>query len=420
VLLAAKDGGPMNGPLIVDGEGEPIWALPLGDRWAYDLRVQEYEGEPVLTWWRGDTNPNGYGEGEFVVMNRSYEEIATVTTPGTTADFHDMVLTSRGTALMLAYPTVRQDLSELDAPQDGYLKDCEVLEVDVASGKVRFRWSALDHVPLTETMVDPTPEDDEGETGTKEGPLDPYHCNSVAEDGKGALLISARNTHAVYRVDRATGEIDWTLGGSASDFEMTDSSTFAWQHDAERQADGTITLFDNQASPPVGDESRGLRLAVDVASGTARVVTEYLPPEDRLSDNQGNFEELDNGNVLVGWGSEPYYSEYTRDGELLYDAGFSGGISYRAFRQEWRAAPVEPPKFVLEDDTAYVSWNGATEVASWRFLAGRNAKSATEVAVVDREGFETSAPMPDRAYIAAQALDSSGRVLATAVPGSWP
>jgi hypothetical protein len=59
-------------------------------------------------------------------------------------------------------------------------------------------------------------------------------------------------------------------------------------------------------------------------------------------------------------------------------------------------------------------------VASWRFLAGRNARSAARVTSVDRDGFETSAPMPDRAYIAAQALDSSGRVLATAVPGSWP
>lgn len=420
VLLAAKDGGPMNGPLIVDGQGKPVWALPLGDRWAYDLRVQRYEGEPVLTWWRGNTNPNGYGEGEYVIMDRSYQEIATVTTAGTLADIHDMVLTSRGTALMINYPTVRHDLSAVGGPRDGYLKDCEVQEVDVASGEVVFRWSALDHVPLTETMVEPAPDDEEGETGTKQGPLDPYHLNSVAEDGEGSLLVSARNTQAIYRIDRATGEVDWTLGGSGSDFEMLGDSSFAWQHDAERQADGTITLFDNQAAPPVGDESRGLRLALNRARGTARVVTEYLPPEDRLSDSQGNLEVLDNGHVFVGWGSEPFYSEYTPNGDLLYDAGFSGGISYRAFRQPWHAEPAEPPKFVLDDDTAYVSWNGATEVAAWRFLAGRNARSATQVALVDRDGFETSAPMPDRAYIAALALDSSGRVLATAVPGSWP
>lgn len=425
VMLAPKDkqdeGAPMNGPVIVDTDGHPVWVHPLGDhRWSYDLRVQEYDGEPVLTWWRGDTHPYGYGEGEFVLMDQAYREIATITTEGTHADFHELTLTPAGTALVISYPVVERDLTELDGPEDGYIRDCVVHEVDVETGKELFRWSAAEHIPLTDTKAELVTDEDDAEAGTEQAPFDPYHVNSVTEDGKHALLVSARNTHAIYRVDRRTGDLDWTLGGSGSDFELTDDAAFAWQHDAQRQPDGTITLFDNEAAPPVGDESRGLRLDVDEEAGAARVVQELLPPEDRLADSQGNQQVREDGGVVIGWGAESHYSEYTADGELLYDAELRGGESYRTYRQPWVGRPTEPPVFVQRGETAYVSWNGATEVAAWRFVAGYDERSAKEVETVPREGFEASAEMPDAAYIAAEALDASGKVLATARPGGWP
>lgn len=425
VLLAVKDqekGAPMNGPLIVDGAGEPVWVHPQGDtRWAYDLRVQEYRGEPVLTWWRGDTFEYGYGEGEFVLMDQAYREIATVTTPGTPADFHDMTLTARGTALLISYPVSRQDLTDVGGPADGFVRGSVVHEVDVATGRVLFEWDALDHLSLADSEV--TIEEDSDEAGTRDAPFDPVHVNSVTEDGAGALLVSARNTHAVYRVLRPSGRVDWTLGGADSDFAMQDDATFAWQHDAERQPDGTITLFDNQAAPQIGERSRGLRLDVDVAAGSASVVTEYLPPPDdpdRLSESQGNLEQLDDGTVLIGWGSMPFYSLYDADGRLLSDSELAGGISYRAHLADWEGRPAEPPRLVIQDGAGHVSWNGATEVAAWRFLAGRDAARARTVATVETTGFETSTDVPDAAYLAVEALDASGRVLATAEPGSWP
>jgi len=426
IFFAPKDkqekSAPMNGPVIVDTDGDPVWVHPLGDtRWAYDFRVQQYHGKPVLTWWRGNTHPYGYGEGEFVVMNQSYEEIATVTTPETHADFHELTLTPQGTALMISFPRVKHDLTEVGGPSDGYIRNCVVHEVDVDSGKEMFRWSALDHIPLTETKAElETDDEDDAESGTKEAPFDPYHFNSITQDGENGLIVSARNTHAIYRIDTTTGELDWTLGGEGSDFEMRGESQFAWQHDAHRRDDGTITLFDNEAAPPVRDQARGLRLDVDESAGVVEVDQEFLSPDGRLSDSQGNMQVLDDGRVLVGWGSEPNYSEFTADGELLYDAELEGGQSYRTYRFPWVGKPTEPPRFVLEDDTAYVSWNGATEVDSWRFLAGYDKASAEVVDTVPADGFETSAEMPDAGYIAAQALGDSGKVLATATPGSWP
>lgn len=417
-FIAPKDGdAPMRGPVIMDQSGEPVWINPVGSRYTYDFRVQQYEGEPVLTWWQGKHTSSGFGHGEYVLVDESYREIGSVTTPGVHADFHHMDITSRGTALMTAFPIVRRDLSDMGGPENGYVANCVVQEVDIETGKVLFRWNMIEDVPLEETREDS--ESNPDEPGTKARPLDPYHVNSVAEDGKDGLLVSARNTSAIYRIDKSSGELDWTLGGNGSDFEMKGDSEFYYQHDAQRREDGTISLFDNQGDPAMSDESRGLILDVDEKTDTARVVQQYLPPDGRLSSSQGNMQVRPNGNVVIGWGSQEFYSEYTADGRLLTDASVDGQ-SYRAFRFPWHASPIEPPKFTFENDAAYVSWNGATEVDAWRFLAGNDEATAKEVDTVPRDGFETSLEMPDRPYIAAQALDAQGNVLATAEPGSWP
>jgi Arylsulfotransferase (ASST) len=411
VFLGPKDGDSPQGPLIVDAEGEPVWIGPR-ER-TYDFRVQEYEGEPVLTWWRGENIGVGYGAGGYVIADDSYEEIAKVTTKGIQrADYHGMTLTDDGTALLISYPVVQRDLTSVGGPKDGYVVDGVVQEVDVATGRVLFEWRALDHVPLSDTRVDvQTSEDTDGSAAA---PLDYVHLNSVSEDGAGSFLISARNTCAVYRVDRRTGDVEWTLGGSDSDFAMTGGAAFAWQHDAQRQDDGTLTLFDNQGGPATDDQSRGLRLDLDMTSMTAEVVTEYLPPDSRLAESQGNLQQLPNGNVFIGWGQSPYYSEYAAAGRLLLDGVLSSGESYRTYRMPWVGEPTDPPDLVVEDGTAYVSWNGATEVASWRFVAGEDAASAEPVATIRRAGFETSADVGDAPYVAVEALDADGRVLADA------
>jgi Arylsulfotransferase (ASST) len=409
VFLAPKDGDLMTGPMIVDGSGEPVW---IGPEWrGNDLRVQRYRGRPVLTWWRG-LGPGGTGgTGELVIMDRSYQTIATVTVPGMRTDMHETTLTPRGTALLIGARKVRADLSAFGGPSDGWVIDNVVHEIDVDTGRVLFRWSALRHIPLTDSETK-IPSVSYGD-GTRDEPWDFVHVNAITEDGDG-LLVSARNTCAVYRIDRRSGDVDWILGGPSSDFRMLGDARFAWQHDAQRQPDGTITLFDNHSTPKLGGESRGLRLAVREKSRTASVITEYPVPNDRVAQAQGNLEVLSNGHVVIGWGSDSYYSEFTDDGQILLDADFGSGESYRVYRLPWVGTPSDPPALVVQDDTAYVSWNGATEVDSWRFLAGPDARRARVVATVERTGFETSAPVPDRPYIAAQALDTEGHVLATA------
>jgi hypothetical protein len=131
----------------------------------------------------------------------------------------------------------------------------------------------------------------------------------------------------------------------------------------------------------------------------------------------GNMQALDNGNVMIGWGSEPYFTEFGPNGEVALDVRLpKGGMNYRAFRLPWHGRPSVPPAAVYRyrhgQGTVYVSWNGATEVASWRLESGPRAGALRAGSAVGRKGFETALrTTPGDKYARAVALDASGHVL---------
>lgn len=283
----------------------------------------------------------------------------------------------------------------------------------MATGELIFEWSALDHVPVTEAIPDFAESRENNDMlGTEEDPFDYFHINSVSVDDDGSLLISARSTHAIYNVDADTGEVNWTLGGQASDFELSEDAYFAWQHDAQRDEDGTIRLLDNAATPAYRENSRVLWLDLNEETGEATIARQVDPPEPRLADYMANAERLDNGNLLVGWGWEHFFTEYTPDGQVVFDAAHAPFDSYRAYSAQWTGTPTEPPALVVDGDGAHVSWNGATEVAQWRLLTGDDGATVSEEAVVDRGGFETRIPLSAEApHVVVEALDASGDVI---------
>jgi hypothetical protein len=428
VFLAPKRAGAQAGPLIVDDRGETVWSAPLsGSDVAADLRVQTYDGEPVLTWWEGQS-AEGRGEGELVIVDRQYREVARLETGnGHQADFHEFRLTDEGTALLIAYTAEPADLSAVGGPQRGYEFENYVQEVDVATGEVLMEWRAGDHVPVSDTFSELSDRED----GSEDRPLDWFHANSVAPGPAGTLLVSARNTHAIYAIDRASGELRWRLGGKRSDMTMGPGTPFLWQHDAQWLGGNRISLFDNHASTMGGEASRALILDVDTQARTAVVVTEVRHPDGVSAGTQGNTQMLTGGGLFVGWGSEGRVSEFSASGDLVFDATFAPADSYRAYRMEWEAQPTEPPDVVVTplDDQGdnsrnggddgegdgrlevAVSWNGATGVATWRVLAGEDADDLTPVAEVRKDGFETTTRIDRAAVVAVEALDASGKVL---------
>ena len=111
----------------------------------------------------------------------------------------------------------------------------------------------------------------------------------------------------------------------------------------------------------------------------------YKHPRKLLSASQGNVEPLPNGNTFVGWGSQRWFTEFSPTGKVLFDGHLArGNDNYRAFRFEWTGRPAEPPKVLASTskrhDHSRVSWNGATDVARWELLAGKDAASLAPVA----------------------------------------
>ena len=275
----------------------------------------------------------------------------------------------------------------------------------------------------------PTSSITEGETkpppasgAASETPYDYFHINSIDQEPDGDLLVSARNTHAVYEIDPRTGAVVWRLGGKDSSFAMGAGTTFAWQHDARLQPDGTITIFDDGAAPAVEKQSRAIRIRLDTNAMTATLVQADTSPDGVLSTSQGNVQALPDGHLFVGWGSVPRFTEFDRDGRVDYDATFSAGDdSYRAYRFTWTGTPTSRPALAAvaggTTTTLYASWNGATQVARWRILAGPDATHLSAVATRPRIGFETPLKVTSQAQLfAVEALDATGRILSTSAP----
>jgi hypothetical protein len=401
--------------MIMDNSGEAVWIGPPGVQMT-DVKVQTFEGKPVLTFWSG-TVDLGHGDGVGNILDASYRTIAKVKTgPGMHADLHEFHLTPWGTALMTAYPTAKADLTPVKGPRDGYIMNCHVQEVDVKTGAVLLDWSAMDHIDLADTYAFVANAAD-GNGKSPANPFDPFHLNSIDYDQDGTTLyISARHMHTVYAVDRTTGEIKWRMGGRKNDFTIAKNAQFAWQHHFRKRSDGVFTLFNNH-SRTAGDPttSQGFVLNVDETARTVTLQKSY--DHGILAPAEGSVQPLVNGNVLIGWGDNPVVTEYSGSGTLVYEMTHVGTATYRVFRSEWVASPTTVPDVAVSVDgnTAhvYVSWNGATEVRHWRILTGKDANSLVQASIVPRSGFETSSSVARAAVVSVQALDFRGNVLAT-------
>ncbi|HEY1688626.1 MAG TPA: arylsulfotransferase family protein [Solirubrobacteraceae bacterium] len=415
------------GPMILNDEGGLVWFDPvntgsLAASKATNLQVQSYEGEPVLTWWQDPVDPSqpSKREPEDVLFNEEYKQIATVRAGnGLVDDVHEFQITPEGTALLAIKHDISCNLSGIGGSSDGSVWDDVIQEVDIATGLVRWEWNSLDHASLAEAY-------DSVHYATSSYPFDFFHLNSIQTLEGDALLVSSRNTWTIYDVNRRTGVIGWRLGGKHSNFAMGPGTATAWQHDA-RQVSSTpskhemlISVFDNGATPKEHPQSRAVIELVNTAKRTATLQREIRHSPLLLSGSQGSVQMLGDGNTVVGWGQKPWFSEYSASGEVLFDAHLAPiEQSYRALRYEWSGKPATPPKIAVEREKSgklavYVSWNGATEVASWSILEGASTSTLKPVATHPLSGFETKIEVPAHGpFVEAQALNAAGEAIGT-------
>lgn len=272
---------------------------------------------------------------------------------------------------------------------------------------------------------------------------DYFHINSVDKDAEGNYLISARDACSIHKVNGTDGSIIWKLDGKDSSFDVPKNASFCFQHHARFVSQGehseVISLYDNSAHGTEdgrGHEvhtartSSGKILRLDTQTWRAELVAAFHPPDDLLSKSQGSTQLLPNGNVLVNWGSEGALTEFHADGTPIFhtymDSGTLGlGVeNYRGFRYNWTGLPHEAPAIVsleAEDGvtTGYVSWNGDTETAAWRFFAvngDEGSRSRRYLGEAKRTSFETGLVLGHGvkgARIIADAVDGQGRLLVT-------
>lgn len=358
------------------------------------------------------------------------------------ADLHEFHISPDDTALVTIYDPTLADLTSVGGPEIGWIYDGLFQEIDIATGELIFEWRASEHLDINNTYHPLTA----SAGNRRDSAFDYFHINSVDKDTDGNYLISARHFHTVICVSKDTGEILWTLGGKANDFQdLSDgkATNFAWQHDARWHPEmNAMTIFDNTAHS--GEDpaaaSRGMLVSLDIPNRQATLRREYYHPLHIQTVSQGNVQLLNGTDrVLVAWGHSAAYSEFSADGQVECNVhfgasayfGFGRVVSYRVFKEDWTGNPQTEPDAVVSGDMVYVSWNGATEVAAWRLetldfsinntTTGELDLDGDAVAIGEfaKTGFETGIPLPndfDSPIFRLAALDAQGNILQVTAP----
>lgn len=428
--------GPMTGqggPMIVDARSlQPVWSEPVGTGVvAADLQQETYAGAPVLVWWQGVVSRTGGTiRGQVTVVDQHYRRIATIRAAAPwVISLHDAVISGSDLWVTVYRSVTGQNLSRYGGARRGTVYDVGVQEYDLSTRRLLYTWDALNpghpaHVALS-ASEQPPPRS--GRT-----PWDAYHINSVQLVAPDRVLVSMRNTWGVYLLDTRTRRVIWSLGGKRSSFKIAPGARFAWQHDAKLVSINELTLFDddccklgqNGAFAAPNGPSRGMLLRLNDVSRTATLVAQYRHAPSLHVAFLGSMQVLPGGNALVGWGSLPYFSEFSRTGRQLLDVKWPGkDQSYRAlYTDTWQGTPYYPPRGAARRagrvTAVYASWNGATEVSRWEVLAGADSSHLALVAAAPRGGFETHLTVSSTAYrsFEVRALSATGRTLGTSAP----
>ncbi|KAJ5831804.1 hypothetical protein N7474_000115 [Penicillium riverlandense] len=446
-----------SGPTIIDEDGNLVWFKEYGS--TYNANVYQFRNESYLTFWAGKDSFGGRGDGTLYMLNKHYEEAYKIRgANGLSADLHEFWITSNDTALLTSFALASADLRMVDGPEHGYVWDGVFQEVDVETNELLFEWRASEHFSFEENL--------RGLNGgkTKEAPWDFFHLNSVDKDERGNYLVSSRYMACVTYIDGHSGDIIWKLGGLHNyftDLSGGNATNIKGQHHARFQPEynkdnkRAITVFDNGSGSTVSKNrpTRGLFLDIDEENMTAEVRHEYWNPIPVSVKSQGSVQVLDNGNVLLGYGYDALWTEFSMDGEVLCDVhfapehGFGRGrvISYRVSKHDWVGLPKTNPSVSLSDNEIAVSWNGATEVATWVLEGtlkshsdmGDDAGSETRrspdgeedmddeftfISAVPKSGFETIFDIPpgtSHRTLRVVALNSTGHPLGVTESLNW-
>ncbi|KAK5163784.1 uncharacterized protein LTR77_010458 [Saxophila tyrrhenica] len=420
------------GPHIYAQDGSLVWsgAALFDNGNIEDFRLSNVDGVEMMTLMDQRHSKGVFMDKHFQVKDRKMANGPS----GGGFNSHEFHFVENGTRALVVYGEGRSFSKEEAKKALGFGETCKVAcdgihEREVKGWKSTWEWNSCDHIGLEQSSykVDYL-------NNQCSGKWDYIHANSIDKTPEGDYLYSGRHTNSIYKISHANGTVLWRLGGtSGSNFTHRDDFTFSRQHDVRyRGANAThtfISFLDNakglDANEPTHPFSRGLLIALDEKNMQAEIAAHYDHPdgEGGLAFRRGNYQPLDNGNVFMCWSERALQSEHTKEGKMLMQARLRVDWlgTYRAYKFEFEGTPADPPDAVgevVEEDgrvktNVFVSWNGATEVNSYKLF--RTRASGHPLMLVDsqtKQGFETTLSYEGYAkYAVVKALHANGTVL---------
>jgi hypothetical protein len=396
--------------LILNDQGQLVYYQSVAD---------------ALDAWDFKEQPNGmlsyYDQknSTFYLMNSHYQVVDSYQAGnGYFADLHELQILPNGNALLMAYDAEPMDMSK--AVQGGKtnatVTGLIIQELD-PSKNVIFEWRSWDHFSIFDST---SPLTDQF--------IDLVHGNSLALANDGNLLLSSRDLSEITKINLQTGDIIWRLGGKQNMFTFV-GQPFAYQHDVRQLPNGDLTVFDNQGSQQAPAASEGMEYKLDEVNKTVTLVWSFTHAPPVFATFMGNVQKLADGNLVLGWGAPSQVTGYSfvtmaevnpanqTIFELTFDEPY---VSYRAFRFPWQGTPATLPalayKIAGNTLTLGYSWNGATDVTSYRLYGGDSPESLNWIEEKAKTDFETQSQLTDiqqgECYFQVAAMDKDGNEMA--------
>lgn len=319
---------------IIDNYGHSIFYKKISHSSVNDLKLQP-NGQ--LTYADGN-GPRNY------VLNEKMEVVDSLKPVGYWTDLHEIIITENNHKFLLGIDTRLVDMSEIvEGGQENATVTGHAVQEWDADNNVIFEWNSWDHYSILdcEPYIDVTAQ-----------AFEYTHINTIEIDSDTSLLVLPRNMNEITKIDRRTGEIIWRLGGVNNEFTfINDTLQWAWPHDIRNIGDGLFSLFDNgRFNTPAPHFSSGVIYEIDEHAKTITQIKRFRSEPEVYGDIMGNFQHLDNGHFITGWGSGSHpdsigITEFTADGDIVHVVKM-GAINYRAWKFNW-----QPKLFSADQDT---------------------------------------------------------------------
>ncbi len=291
-------------PVILDAKGNPVW-------WHVDEVPHETITTVHLTRDRTGVIYNAFHMDDGDDIGNSEERILRVSLDGRTVEriealqhSHNFVELPDGT---LGY--IATDHVEIEGET---VRGDKIIELQ-PDGTEEQVWSVWDYFEYDPELEPPT-----GTGFTHANALDYIE----AED---AYYLSLRSQDCVLKVDRATAQVEWVLGGPYTTLDIAGTDPHSDQHQFH-VFDDHLLIFDN------GDvsryASRAVEYVLDHGAGSAEMVWEHYSDPVVYIISGGDVSRLPSGHTLVTWSSAGQMDEVDEDGELIWRLNTPVGLGF--------------------------------------------------------------------------------------------